>query len=845
MTKKLRYFCTLLLMMVAGVGFAGTIQFSTLGLTNGTQYTDPFDGDDFTVTFAGGENDGKYYTTGSGIRVYANGTMTIAAKSSKITAITLTFSGTYKPGSDNVVNVGTYDPATGKWAGEAETVVFTNPSGSVQWRVQKIEVTVKGGKKEANLSFGSNTAFTVEPNASFTAPALSNPNSLAVTYSSTDSNVASVDASTGAVTIGSEEGTATIKASFAGNDEYNAGEATYTITIIDSDAPGAVNNPYNVADAITYINGLTVNTLSTKDVYVSGIISRVGDFDYDMITYWISDDGTTTNELQVYKGKGKDGAGFTAQTDLSIGDQVTVCGKVKKYQNNSGTIIPEFDTGSKIVAIVKNTKKDPELAFSMTSIDVELEEAFTEPTLTNPYSLTVTYSSDKETVATVASDGKLTIVGAGTARITASFAGNDEYNVGSASYLVKVTDPNVLGGRKSPYTVAQARAAIDNNTGITGVYVQGVVSKIVTAYNSQYGNISYNISADGSTSAVQLQAYRGKSYNGDNFTSSDDIRVGDIVVVYGDLTKHEDTYELAAGNQLYSLERPVSQEIHIVASDVTLEYNATSGEIEYTIENPQTGVTINAALDESCDWISNIQVGETITFTTTANEGEADRSATITLSYTGAEDKVVTITQKFKMIAVESDDSKTTFYFTNNKWGIPTTKTVTEASFTADDYTITLKGSSGNGYSYYNNGNYLMLGKTGAYLTLPAFSFPVSEIEVVGNSIASAAVKQNIFVGNVAVSTETTGATGTNTYTIADAYQAVGTIYTLKVTSNANTQITQIIVHKAVEQNVISTGINQVEQIAEGAAIYNLNGVRVNKMQKGVYVVNGKKVVIK
>lgn len=47
------------------------------------------------------------------------------------------------------------------------------------------------------------------------------------------------------------------------------------------------------------------------------------------------------------------------------------------------------------------------------------------------------------------------------------------------------------------------------------------------------------------------------------------------------------------------------------------------------------------------------------------------------------------------------------------------------------------------------------------------------------------------------------------------------------------------------EDNGVTTSINNVEKIAEGAAIYNLNGVRVNKMQKGVYVVNGKKVVIK
>ena len=189
-------------------------------------------------------------------------------------------------------------------------------------------------------------------------------------------------------------------------------------------------------------------------------------------------------------------------------------------------------------------------------------------------------------------------------------------------------------------------------------------------------------------------------------------------------------------------------------------------------------------------------------------------------------------------------NSKTIFYFTNNKWGIPTDKTVNEASFTADGYTIKLKGSSGNGYSYYPQ-NYLMLGKQDAYLTLPAFSFPVNKIEVVGRDGASTAVTQNIFVGNNAVSTQTAGATGTNTYEINNDYQAAGTIYTLKVTSNANTQITQIIVYKGEESGTISTGINNVEQTIGDAAIYNLNGVRVNKVQKGVYVVNGKKVVIK
>ena len=137
---------SLLLMLFMGMSmWAGTIVFAELGLENGVQYLDPFDGGDFTVTFAGGANDGKYYTTGSGIRVYGGGTMTVAAKNNNtITQITVTYSGSNKPTTADVVNVGTYDPETGIWTGSAGSVIFTRPSGSGHWRVQKVEVTLSG-----------------------------------------------------------------------------------------------------------------------------------------------------------------------------------------------------------------------------------------------------------------------------------------------------------------------------------------------------------------------------------------------------------------------------------------------------------------------------------------------------------------------------------------------------------------------------------------------------------------------------------------------------------------------------------------------------------------------------
>ena len=81
-------------------------------------------------------------------------------------------------------------------------------------------------------------------------------------------------------------------------------------------------------------------------------------------------------------------------------------------------------------------------------------------------------------------------------------------------------------------------------------------------------------------------------------------------------------------------------------NNVVLAYNATSGEIEYTIDNYVEGVDLEASCTPDADWISNIQVAsDKVTFTTTPNEGTEPRTATFTLSYNGAEDKVVTVTQ--------------------------------------------------------------------------------------------------------------------------------------------------------------------------------------------------------
>ena len=82
----------------------------------------------------------------------------------------------------------------------------------------------------------------------------------------------------------------------------------------------------------------------------------------------------------------------------------------------------------------------------------------------------------------------------------------------------------------------------------------------------------------------------------------------------------------------------------INASNITLGADTEFGEIKYSISNPVEGKSISAST--TADWISNFAYTDsTVTFTTEANTTTAERTANITLTYEGATDKVVKVTQ--------------------------------------------------------------------------------------------------------------------------------------------------------------------------------------------------------
>ncbi len=111
------------------------------------------------------------------------------------------------------------------------TLIFSEIAGSensVFCRFPSIEVTYYDPRKPADLSWSSNTA-TVMWWDNYIEPTLINPHGLKVTKTSSDPNVATVD-DQGFVSY-QNPGTTTITVSFAGDDDYAPGEASYTLTV--------------------------------------------------------------------------------------------------------------------------------------------------------------------------------------------------------------------------------------------------------------------------------------------------------------------------------------------------------------------------------------------------------------------------------------------------------------------------------------------------------------------------------------------------------------------------------------------------------------------------------------
>lgn len=444
------------------------------------------------------------------------------------------------------------------------------------------------------------------------------------------------------------------------------------------------------SEALAIINGWSSNKTSTEDYYVAGTVSTVTTINVGGTgEYFISDDGTTTDQLQVYKGKWVGGANFTSANQLIEGDDVTIKGKLKKYNSYK-----ELDQNNEVVLY----KLKARLAWSEESYEADLSSSNTYPSLTNTNGVSVSYSSTNTDAATInPSTGAISLVAVGSTTIKATFTGNETYKANEVSYTLTVsnsvlradisfeenggsdvadltdqsnlpdplptitkagynfggwwttsdfqagteavagaavesTDDIVLYAKwLDPYTVTEALTMIDAlaDNGETGnVYVSGIVCTAPSNLISG-GYLTYYISVDG-TETNRLQVYKGKDKNNVAFTDKDDVQKDDQVVVYGPLMKYVSGTttkpEFNTGNYLYSLSRK---------EDANLSWGVTSFDAYIgqsntfpTLTKPN-GVTIVYSSTNNTAATIDANTGE-ITLGTTSNV-----STTITATLSG------------------------------------------------------------------------------------------------------------------------------------------------------------------------------------------------------------------
>lgn len=340
---------------------------------------------------------------------------------------------------------------------------------------KKVEGTSGNDPVAPTASF-TTASKTLQVGGTFTQTVTTNSDG-AVTYSSDDTSVATVDSSTGEVTAVAV-GTATITATIAATSNYTEGTVSYEVTVT---AAGANNTDEltatmlvlttsysNVTDkegasGTKYAANAMTNNATTKDYIqlrsknsTSGIVSTTTIGTISKVTVdWNENDGNSGRVLNIY---GKNSA-YTSPTELYdsstygtlIGtityggesSELTVSDSYKYIglRSNSGAMYINSISIEWTPSGSSAEPEDPSFSFATNSKSLIIGETYTQTVTTNSDG-TVTYSSGNTDVATVdATTGEVTAVAVGTTSITARVTATDNFNADTTFYTVTVVEP--------------------------------------------------------------------------------------------------------------------------------------------------------------------------------------------------------------------------------------------------------------------------------------------------------------------------------------------------------------------------------------------------------------------
>ena len=184
---------------------------------------------------------------------------------------------------------------------------------------------------------------------------------------------------------------------FKGTKEFTQGNYIYSLNgnKAAQPTPTADLNTETTAWTVTEaVQKIQANQTATGEAYVKGVISEVVSYNenYKSITYYISDNGTDKT-LQVFSGKGLNGADFAAKTDLQAGQTVVVKGNLKAFTNKQGKVIMEIDKNNKIISISGASTPQPAATGLTAKFETGMDN-FTINNITLPADLSFVWKHD-------------------------------------------------------------------------------------------------------------------------------------------------------------------------------------------------------------------------------------------------------------------------------------------------------------------------------------------------------------------------------------------------------------------------------------------------------------------
>lgn len=428
-------------------------------------------------TFEAGDEAGQFYIKDANGKYYGmdathNSFNTFADKASATNAL---WTVTFADGLATITNVGRgnviayqskYNTFSSLTATDAASASLPAIYG------EKINVPVV--KQPAGLEFSAATAEATIGEA-FTAPTLTFATTAAISYTSSTPAVATVDAATGAVTP-LTEGTTTIMATSAANDEFEAGSAQYVLTVKAASTPVDPEQPEAPKPA-----GLAFSAATAKAVmgqtFTAPVLVKATDA---AVSY-----NSSNSSVAVINGT--DGAlvlvapGTTIITATTPANDKYLAGSAQYSLTVEAAPTPDQPV----------VREEPVMYFTPGVVEAEVGKAFTAPVLTKPEGVEVLYTSNNtDAVVVDALSGAVTLMGPGNAMVTATSPANASYLAGSAFYLITVKGDKLPDNPDNPDQPTNVTIVYANHSAdALDVTVDGINAKAVNnggSTNPQY-----------------------------------------------------------------------------------------------------------------------------------------------------------------------------------------------------------------------------------------------------------------------------------------------------------------------------------------------------------------------